>query len=71
MIIAMDITTALWTSILAFFLGISIGISLGYVIWAEKDRQKTAKNRRKIVQDQADNNARLNSLEKRRKDEPE
>lgn len=37
----MDISTALGTSILAFILGMLLGISLGYVIWAEKDRQNT------------------------------
>lgn len=37
----MDVTTALGTSILAFILGVLIGISLGYVLWAEKDRQRS------------------------------
>lgn len=36
----MDINTALGTSIMAFILGMLIGVSLGYVLWAEKDRQK-------------------------------
>lgn len=36
-IFAIDAVTILGSSVLAFILGVLIGISLGYLIWADKD----------------------------------
>lgn len=33
--LAIDITTALGSSIMAFILGVLIGIALGYIIWSD------------------------------------
>jgi hypothetical protein len=41
--LAMNITAALGTSIMAFVLGMLIGTSLGYVIWAEKEDPNSTK----------------------------
>jgi ABC-type nitrate/sulfonate/bicarbonate transport system permease component len=38
--IAIDITTALGSSIMAFILGMFIGVALGYIIWADRENQK-------------------------------
>lgn len=54
--LAIDITVALGTSILAFILGMLIGISLGYVLWAENGRQK-------LIENIEDHNKRLNIVE--------
>lgn len=54
--LAMDITLALGTSIMAFVLGVLIGTSLGYLIWAEKDAQNNITNKT--------TNDRLTALEK-------
>lgn len=35
--LAFNITMALSTSIMAFILGVLIGTSLGYLIWADRD----------------------------------
>lgn len=34
--LAIEITTALGTSIMAFVLGMMIGFALGYIIWSDK-----------------------------------
>lgn len=39
----MDIFTALGSSIMAFVLGVLIGIALGYIIWAD---EKSCKRKR-------------------------
>lgn len=36
MIEAVQITTALGSSIMAFILGMLIGIALGYIIWSDR-----------------------------------
>lgn len=33
--LALEITTALGTSILAFIMGLMIGIALGYILWTD------------------------------------
>ncbi len=38
--LAIDINTALGSSIMAFILGVLIGISLGYIIWADRENRK-------------------------------
>lgn len=57
MLLALNITAALGTSIMAFILGMFIGVSLGYVLWAEKGRQIS-------IADRVKNDARLDTLEK-------
>jgi hypothetical protein len=37
MLIAFEVMTVLGSSILAFVLGVLIGVSLGYMVWAVKD----------------------------------
>lgn len=46
--VAMNITAALGTSIMAFFLGVLIGFSLGYVRWAEKNLPKGERGRKRV-----------------------
>lgn len=58
--LAFNVTTALGSSIMGFVLGLLIGISLGYLIWAESDRKDTAE-KHKI------SDSRLDSLERTRK----
>lgn len=41
--VALDVFTALGDSILAFFLGVLIGVSLGYIIWADGEIRKRDK----------------------------
>lgn len=48
MVLAMDITTALGSSIMAFLLGMLIGFSLGYVRWAEKNLPKGERGRKRV-----------------------
>jgi hypothetical protein len=38
-VIALDAVSILGSSVLAFILGVLIGVSLGYLIWAAKDEQ--------------------------------
>lgn len=37
--IALEIMTILGSSLLAFILGVLLGVSLGYLIWAARDEQ--------------------------------
>ncbi len=43
--LAIDINTALGSSIMAFVLGVFIGIALGYIIWADREGRKAIKTR--------------------------
>lgn len=36
MLLAMEVLTIFGSSVLAFILGVFIGVSLGYMIWADK-----------------------------------
>ena len=40
--LAMEITHVLGSSIMAFVLGVFIGIALGYIIWADREDRKDA-----------------------------
>jgi hypothetical protein len=46
--LAMNITAALGTSLMAFILGVLIGFSLGYVRWAEKNLPKGERGRKRV-----------------------
>jgi hypothetical protein len=49
--LAINITTALGSSIMAFVLGMLIGIALGYIIWADRKDQKATKKRVTALED--------------------
>jgi len=51
--LAMNITAALGTSLMAFVLGMLIGTSLGYLIWADKTTQQNDLNHQ-ITNDRLD-----------------
>ena len=44
--LAIDITTALGSSIMAFILGVLIGVALGYIIWADREESKSLREKR-------------------------
>lgn len=42
--LALEVTTALGSSIMAFILGVLIGVAMGYIIWADRESQKRGKD---------------------------